>query len=400
MPKKFQERAAKLGLGDPTIWPGEEIDSFITSNDVDQLKKMIGFDGDKAAGEARVKALFDGIKIGSDPESALLHRVHQFIFGAAELSAQDRKLVDSAFPLVVETITAENKTIDTPWHLGKSTSPVYVNLGKLTINQGAYIIIENTILDFKVDDVVRNGNTGNANFGDFNILGVTGTTGGTPPTPGAPGQAQSGQPGNCSSSGVAGSPGGNGSRGADGTPGGEGGKGGDGLPSMPATIEITNSIAFGPNVSQLVVKTMSGAGGPGGQGGQGSPGGQGGNGGNGATCECTGNAGGSGNIGGTGGPGGPGGPGGNAVDASGNIVIKVPAEYSNVIVRLPVKAQPGAGGGPGAAGVGGPGGGAGTGGKHNSGGSPGGIGATGGPGSRGADGTRIGEPAQILIEPT
>ena len=401
MPMTFHERAAKLGLGDPTMWPGEEIDTFITIDNIDTLKNLLGFDGDKAAGEARVKALFDGIKIGSDPESALLLRVHQFIFGAAELSAEDRKLVDSAFPLVMESIAALNKTIDTPWDLGESTSPLRVDVGTLTINQGAYITIQNRLLaDFKVDHVIRNGNTGNPSFGDFNILGVAGATGTTPATPAAPDQAQHGKPGNCSSAGVAGDPGGNGSPGAEGTPGSTGGKGGDGLPSMPANIEITNSITFGANASQLIIRTMSGAGGTGGQGGGGSAGGQGGNGGNGTSCGCTGNAGGTGGPGGRGGTGGTGGPGGNAVDAAGNIIVKVPAAYSNLIIRVPMQAQPGVGGGPGAAGTGGPGGGASSGGKYNSGGLGGGRGATGNPGNSGPDGTRVGAAAQILIEPT
>lgn len=399
MTKTFEERVARLGLGDPQSWRYDEIDALIIVEDIDTLKEMLDLGFDQPTREAHVKSLFEGVTQGSDQESALLRRVHEFIFGTAELSADDRKLVGSAFPLELGLVAAPTKTINSEWHLGKSTSPQLVNVGTLTIEQGGYVTIENTLLNFNVDTIIRNGNTGNTN-GDFNILGVSGAAGTTPATPNPPGQAQNGNPGNCSSAGIAGSPGGNGSTGAAGTVGPTGGKGGDGLPSMPATINIAKGIQMGPNVSQLIIRTMSGAGGAGGAGATGSKGGKGGNGGNGVSCGCTGNAGGTGGQGGTGGVGGVGGPGGNAVDAAGNIDVYVPAASANLIVKLPLTAQPGAGGPPGAGGSGGDGGGGSSGGKHNSGGSGGGSGAPGAEGQRGPGGTQVGKPATINVQPT
>jgi len=399
MTKTFEERLAKLGLGDPSNWLCDEIDALITVESVDDLKEILDFGFEKAAREAHVKALFEGVAQSSDNESALLRRVHDFIFGSAELSPDDRKLVDAAFPLEVGIMAAPDKKINSQWHLGKSTSPVVVNVGTLTIEQSGYITIENTLLNFNVDTIIRNGTTGST-VGDFNILGVAGAAGTTGPTPDAPGQAQNGNPGNCSSAGIAGSGGGNGTTGAVGTIGGVGTDGKDGLPSMPATINITKGVQLGPNASQIVIKTMSGAGAPGGAGGTGSKGGKGGNGGNGVSCGCTGNSGGSGGQGGKGGPGGVGGPGGNAVDAAGNIIVNVPAQFANMFVPLPVTAQPGTGGAAGAGGSGGDGGSGGSGGKHNSGGSSGGSGAPGDPGTRGPGGTQTGKPATVLIQPT
>jgi hypothetical protein len=399
MAKTFAERVAKLGLGDPAHWVTEEIDALYIIEDIDTLKDMLDQGFDQPQREAHVKALFAGVAQSDDTESALLRRVHEFIFGTAELSAEDRKLTESAFPLELALITAPDKKINSHWHLGKSTSPTVVNVGTLTIEQGGYITIENTVLNFNVDTIIRNGNTG-SNNGDFNILGVAGKTGSTGTTPTAPGQSQNGNPGNCSSAGIAGSPGGNGSPGAEGTVGNTGDPGGDGLPSMPATINIAKGIQLGPGVSQITIMTMSGAGGAGGPGGTGSKGGQGGNGGNGVSCGCTGNAGGTGGQGGKGGQGGVGGPGGNAVDAAGNIVVYVPAQFANLIVRIPQQAQPGGGGAAGNGGDGGDGGGASSGGKHNSGGSAGGRGAPGGQGTRGSGGTHVGKPAVIDIQPT
>src|SRR5690242_12106414 len=399
MTKTFEERVAKLGLGDPSNWLTEEIDALYIIEDIETLKEMLDLGFDQQQREAHVRALFAGVAQGSDSESALLRRVHEFIFGTAELSAADRTLVESAFPLELEVITAPDKKINSQWHLGKSTSPTIVNVGTLTIEQGGYITIENTVLNFNVDTIIRNGNSG-SNNGDFNILGVAGKAGATGTTPNPPGQAQNGNPGNCSSAGIAGSPGGNGSTGAVGTVGGTGDPGGDGLPSMPATINIAKGIQLGPGVSQILITTMSGAGGAGGPGGTGSKGGKGGNGGNGVTCGCTGNAGGTGGQGGKGGQGGVGGPGGNAVDAAGNIIVYVPAQFANLIVRIPLQAQPGVGGAAGNGGKGGDGGGGSSGGKHNSGGGGGGEGAPGDGGSRGANGTHVGKPAVIDVQPT
>lgn len=382
------------------MWPGEEIDALIIINDIEHLKDILDSGLPEATREAHMKALFEGVTVGSDADSQLLHRVHDYVFGNGTLSSEDRQTIASAFPLEIMTFAAEDKTINTPWNLGKSTSPVVVNLGTLTINQGAYVTIENTLLNFTVDNLVRNGNTGSSNFGDFNVLGVAGAAGTPGTTPAKPGQAQSGAPGNCSSAGIAGRSGGNGSTGATGTVGGTGGRGGDGLPSMPATITINKDIKLGTGVPQIILRTISGAGGNGGAGGTGAQGGQGGNGGDGVTCGCTGNSGGSGGIGGTGGQGGPGGPGGNGTDAAGNITVFVPAAHANKIVPLPLPAQPGAGGPGGAGGSGGDGGGGSSGGKHNSGGPGGGKGAPGAPGAAGPSGTVVGKAANVNIQPT
>ena len=400
MPKTFQERVAKLGLGDPKTWPGEEIDALITVNDIDRLKDILDVGLPEAARDAHMKALFEGVTVGSDRESRLLHRVHDYVFGNGTLSSEDRQLIGSAFPLEMEVKVAEDKTINTPVNLGTSTSPVIVNYGTLTMNQGGFLYVENTLLTLTVDTLVRNGNTGVSSAGDFNIMGVIGKTGTPGTTPGTPGQAQSGAPGNCSSAGIAGSGGGNGSTGATGTIGGPGAPGGDGLPSMPATITINKEIKLGTGVPQIIVRTMSGPGGYGGPGGTGGTGGQGGNGGNGVTCGCTGNSGGSGGIGGTGGQGGNGGAGGNGVDAAGNVTVFVPAAEVNKIVPIGVPAQPGNGGAAGAGGSGGAGGGASSGGKHNSGGPAGGKGADGPQGSPGPRGTVTGKAAQVNVQPT
>src|SRR5262249_29616255 len=149
MTTTFAERVAKLGLGDH--WLVEEIDALITVQDLDHLKEMLDMGFDQPAREAHVKALFQDVTQGGDAESALLRRVHEFVFGNAELSADDRKLVESAFPLEVEIVSAPDKRITQPWNLGKSDSPQIINLGTLTIEQGAYVTIENTLLNFNVD---------------------------------------------------------------------------------------------------------------------------------------------------------------------------------------------------------------------------------------------------------
>jgi hypothetical protein len=397
IPMTFAERAAKLGLGNPNMSPGEMIDALLTVDSIDHLKDIFDQGGSVDARNTHVQALFAGVAQGRDAESALLRSVHQYVFGNAELSDEDRATVAPAFPLTVRAITASDKVVDGQWDLGISGTPVVLNIGTLTINQGGFITIENTALSLTVDNLVRNGNTGNA-AGDFNIFGNPGTAAGPGASPSPPGQAQNGAPGTCSSGGVAAGGGGNGSTGATGTVGGVGGTGGTGLPSLPAIITITSSISG--TASQITIHTASGAGGAGGPGGTGAAGGQGGNGGDGVTCACTGNSGGTGGQGGTGGAGGQGGPGGNAVDAAGNVTVSVPAQFAGMIVPISLVVQPGAGGAGGAGGPGGAGGGGSSGGKHNDGGSGGSVGAPGASGSAGQAGTQIGKPATIIVQPT
>jgi hypothetical protein len=397
IPMTFTERAAKLGFVNPNMLPGERIDMLITVDTLDNLKKIFDQGGSVDARNAHVHALFAGVAQGSDAESVLLRSVHQYVFGNAELSDEERAMVASAFPLTVRSIAAPDMTIDSQYDLGTSGTPVVLNIGTLTINQGGFITIENTALSLTVDNLVRNGNTGNA-AGDINIFGSPGTAAGAGASPSPPGQAQNGAPGTCSSAGVAAGGGGNGSTGATGTVGGVGGTGGNGLPSLPATITITSSITG--TASQITISTGSGSGGAGGPGGTGAAGGQGGNGGDGVTCGCTGNSGGTGGQGGTGGAGGQGGPGGNAVDAAGNVTVSVPAQFAGMIVPISLVVQPGAGGAGGPGGPGGAGGGGSSGGKHNGGGSGGGVGAPGAPGSAGQAGTQIGKPATIIVQPT
>lgn len=398
MAATFAERVAKLGLGDPTMWPGETIDAQITVRDVDHLKDILDPGMGAAERKAHAHAMFDGVTQGSDSESGLLRRVYEYVYGDSELSDEDREVVGAAFPLEVRAVAAPDKTISTPWNLGQSGSPVVMILGTLTINQGGYILIGNTVLNFTVDNVIRNGTSGASGAYDFNILGVDGNTGSPGAQPAAPGQAQNGPPGTCSSAGIAAGGGGNGSTGAVGTVGGTGGDGADGLPSLPATITIKSTI--GGSAPQVTIATRSGAGGAGGPGGTGAQGGQGGNGGNGVTCGCTGNSGGTGGQGGTGGPGGVGGPGGNGIDAGGNVVVIVPAAYASRILPVQLLASAGAGGGAGSGGPGGAGGGASSGGKHNDGGSGGGTGGAGGPGKTGPRGLRPGKPGTITVQPT
>jgi hypothetical protein len=108
-------------------------------------------------------------------------------------------------------------------------------------------------------------------------------------------------------------------------------------------------------LTTLTFFNQSGTGGTGGVGGLGGAGGTGGQGGEGATCECTGT---SGGLGGNGGVGGTGGTGGVGTNATGNVIVNVPASLLGSILGKTAAAPPGPGGAGGAQGTGGnPGGG-------------------------------------------
>lgn len=397
MSQTVAERAAKLGLGDPSLWPGGEIDVHISVQSIDQLRDLLDSGADEAKRASHVAAMFQGIDPAGAPDGGLLRRVYHYVYGNDPLSAEDRAAMEPAFPMKVRVFMADDITKDTQWDLGTSDKPVSVTVGTLTLNQGGYVSIQNTSLDFTVDNLIRNGDPGPDIQGDFLILGVRGGKGGDGITPKAPGQAQNGSVGVCFSPGVSGDGGGSGTTGTFGTEGGTGEDGEKGLPSLHATITIKKTV--GGTASNIIIATQCGPGGDGGKGGDGSPGGQGGNGGDGVTCGCTSNTGGTGAQGGKGGTGGSGGKGGKGGDATENITVNVPAAYKSAITKFEMRTPGGDGGRVGQPGPGGAGGTGGTGGKGNASGSSGDFGGTGDPGKPGARGDD-GTTATITITPT
>jgi hypothetical protein len=399
-PLDFYARAERLGHSVDQLRAGHAITSIIHVPNVDALKGLIDPQANTADRQALGRQLLGTAPLphpdADASHQALVSRVHAYLYDMAGLAATDKQRVSSAFPLAVHTESSPNKTITGLWELGTSQSGVVVvNVGTLTMQPGSAVVVRNSILQFTVDTVVRQG-TAPSGYYDFNVLGVTGSVGGVGSPAGQGGSGERGAGGTCSSPGIAGSAGGDGQRGTAGPTGGSGHTGSDGLPSMPATISITTDIS-GP-ASQLTIYTSSGGGGTGGTGGQGGLGGPGGPGGNGANCGCEGTRGGHGGPGGPGGPGGQGGTGGNAVPAAGNVVIKLPSKLaSRIAPAVKRTAQPGPGGAGGAGGQGGPGGGGGGGGKHESGGDGGGQGAAGSQGPSGPSGGQTGGPAEVTV---
>lgn len=395
----FYERAEKLGHSAEGLKAGHKIASVISIPNIEELRKLLD-DGSSDEDRAkREETLFGHIPLTSPEtdtsDAGLLRRVHSYVYGNGALADSDREIIGQAFPLDVFAESAANVTYDVPTNLGTSQLMITLNYGTVTINDQACVSVYNSTLNYTMDTLVRNG-TPPAGMGDFNILGVTGGTGPAGAAGATGGNGSTGKAGNCSSAGIAGDSGQNGTVGNTGGTGGVGVAGFDGLPSMPATITINQSIQ---NTNSIIVFTASGGGGTGGVGGQGGTGGIGGNGGNGATCGCTGSGAGNGVNGGVGGNGGTGGQGGNGVNASGNVIVNVPATYLNDINGISGPASPGVGGAGGTGGVGGAGGGGGSGGKHNGNGSGGSTGGNGTNGAKGVQGTQTGTPATIIPKP-
>ena len=396
----FLERAQRLGHSTDLLNAGHDIETTINVPNVDALKALIE-PGSEPADRQAVGRLLLGAAPPPHPDAdasqqAIVNRVHAYLYGVGDLASSDRQRIAGAFPLAVKTASYPNKVINDVWELGTSQPGiVVVNVGTLTMNPNSAVVVRNSILQFSVDTIVRDG-AAPSGYYDFNILGVTGGAGTPGGGSGGGGAGNRGSGGTCSSPGVAGSAGGDGQRGTTGPTGAAGHTGGDGLPSLPATLSITTGITG--SAAQITFMTSSGAGGTGGAGGQGGVGGPGGPGGDGATCGCEGTRGGNGGPGGAGGSGGQGGTGGNGVPAAGNIVIKAPARLaSRIAPAVKRTAPPGPGGPGGGGGGGGPGGGGGSGGKHESDGGGGGEGAAGSQGPAGNSGSQTGQPAEVTL---
>jgi hypothetical protein len=93
------------------------------------------------------------------PHSGILGQILSYVHGGqATLPANVVSRVEPIFPLALDAISASTKSLANGevWDLGTSASPVVVNLGTLTMNPGSSIRIQNTVLNFTVDTLVRN----------------------------------------------------------------------------------------------------------------------------------------------------------------------------------------------------------------------------------------------------
>lgn len=396
----FKARAQKLGHSLEALEQGMLIKSTITVPDIDKLKWFLDVGTSEPSRASLVGAMFKGMdNIGDPPddpsEAGILRRVEEFLFGNGTLSDLDRERTGSLFPMDIGAVSGSpSGPIKGEWNLGVSQNLQIYNLATLDLEDGGYITIYNTPLQFTVQTLTRNGKAPSP-FYDFNVFGATGTTGGAGTVGGTGGGGTAGTKGNCKGGGgISGDDGGPGSTGTTGATGQAGNQGGNGQPSLSTTITINGLTG---NASVISVFTRSGTGGVGGVGGAGGTGGRGGNGGDGVKCACEGTNGGSGGSGGAGGAGGTGGTGGSGASAASNIVVYVPAGKNNWIVGVTAQAPWGGGGAGGAGGAGGPGGSGGGAGKHQSGGNGGSTGAAGSTGNYGPQGAAPGAPAQIVV---
>jgi hypothetical protein len=396
----FLERAAKFGHSIEALKAGMTVSTTIEVNNVDQLKEVLSDTGEEQDMNIG-KLLFEKIPMpDADDESpnAVLRRVNDFIYNGGDLSAADRTQITNGFPMEVVLTSAPDYTPKEPVIINSPAKPMVYNYGTLTLNNGIYFSVYQTVVTFNIDKVVRVGSNGNPNIGDFNIFGATGTAGDTGDTGATGTTGANGSKGTCTSGGgIAGDKGGNGGTGATGATGGPGTPGNPGQPSMQATININNEVS-----GNLYFFTRSGTGGNGGHGGKGGRGGTGGNGGKGASCGCECTNGGNAGNGGTGGIGGTGGNGANGVNAAGNIVVTIPSSAKPNVFKSSANAAFGSYGKGGDPGGGGPAGSKGGGGgasgcpscKSGSDGSGGGGGSQ---GQNGNPGTVSGLPATINI---
>ncbi|WP_156429638.1 hypothetical protein [Burkholderia sp. TSV86] len=392
----FLDRAKLLGHDIACLKSGEVISSTVVINSIDDYRLLFGGETSEAARvdfSDALNALSEPITIKEIPRAALT-RLTDYVYGNGTLSANDKALAESIFPIKINAVSAENIVISTDLTYGPSASPYMLNAGTLTFSGGAISLL-NTVANITADRlVVKVGGTKAYHVGILGSIGTTGATGAAGSSysgPAANGKDKSAaSPGICTGVGS----GGDGDNGGDGGNGQPGGQGGNGLPSLSATISIK---AFDSSSTSIFsVFTQSGTGGKGGTGGAGGMGQDGGRGGNGCDSGCEGTDGGRGGRGGKGGNGGPGGVGGNGA-AGMPITVNFPGASRQSLVTNAQPAPAGQGGTGGMAGAGGKGGAGGSGGKHSVNGSAGSPGISGSAGPSGTPGVLAGAPGQFII---
>ena len=177
----------------------------------------------------RQRIFFDRIAHRQRRPEGRHDRAFSYIVADGELTPDDQAPVAEYLKhLDVEAISLVDKTLgpNEVWNLGKSTNPVVINLGTLTMEPGSRIEIFNTILSFTVENVIRNGSTGltagSENY-DFGIFGVKPEPPAATATGGTGGVGNGGQEGTCKCSGT--EPDNNGTKGEQGGQGGQGSPG-------------------------------------------------------------------------------------------------------------------------------------------------------------------------------
>lgn len=396
----FNERAVKFGHNLDALKAGDEIQTVHTVHSMEELHDLMHDGASAEVRQARARRFEkDHPKLMDDANGsleALYLRAEAAVHADRPLSHDDALALKHVFPTTVRLVSANDKTISSEWTLGDESSPVSLNIGTLTINQGGYINAYATSVTFVAQTVVNNasGGSSGANYtiGIFGKAGGTGTPGTNEP------QAANGQ--NGSSSGTP-SPGictgakdpTAGTAGASGAAGSDGQRGADGTPNLTANFTF-NALQQNP----IYIQTQSGAGGQGGSGGSGGAGGNGGTGGDGCQSGCEGTQSANGGNGGNGGGGGNGGPGGNGVDGHQINVTLASGVNQNMVQNGGIIAPAGTGGAGGSGGGGGRGGSGGSGsGKHRSAGTAGLAGSPGTNGTVGTQGTYTGNPGTISV---
>ena len=146
----------------PATSQAKETHSTIIVHNIDQLKEIFDSGESPAVRSARSWAITSTHSTKMDAEKdlsaeALTKRVEAHLLGDTPLSEIDRKRLERVFPMTVTSITADDKGLPDGyvWNLGTSTSPVTVQLGTLTMNPGSSIRIQNTVLKFTVDTLIR-----------------------------------------------------------------------------------------------------------------------------------------------------------------------------------------------------------------------------------------------------
>ncbi|WP_052201811.1 hypothetical protein [Ensifer sp. ZNC0028] len=399
----FNERALKFGHSLEALKAGDEIQTTRQVHSIEELRDLLHDGSSPEMRQARARQYEkDHPKLMDEANGsmeALYLRAEAAVHADRPLSHDDALALKHVFPTTVRLLSALDKTISSEWTLGNESTPVSINVGTLTINQGGYINAYATSVTFVAQAVVNNasGGSSGANYtiGIFGAPGAAGTAGTNQP------QAQNGQNGSSSgtpSPGVctgakdptAGTAGSNGAAGTDGQ------RGADGTPNLTANFTF-NAMSQNP----IYLLTQSGAGGQGGAGGSGGAGGIGGIGGDGCQSGCEGTQSANGGNGGAGGNGGNGGPGGNGVDGHPINVMLASGIASSMLQNGGLVAPAGTGGAAGNGGTGGTGGAGGSGsGKHRSAGTAGTAGSPGANGTVGTTGTYTGNPGTISITTT
>jgi hypothetical protein len=157
--KEFYARAAQLGHRREDIDKTGQTISTVVVHSMAQLKKLV--QPQDAKTRADRQATLDALAKATDKELPLEHHVNAYLFGNAELSAENEAHCAKTLPMTLTALSVTEGTLP-PGEtvIGPNGNPVVWNYDTLRIPDGSWITTRTTNFTLNVTNLIMQATNG------------------------------------------------------------------------------------------------------------------------------------------------------------------------------------------------------------------------------------------------